>query len=97
MVYGTGLENQRCESIRGFKSHPFRWSLTPPPSFVFSIMKMSQLENILCDIDGLIGAALEAGENDNARALVEEFGEWFIEYDANEDIEVTCLEVLSEQ
>ena len=22
---------------------------------------------------------------------VEEFGEWFIEYDANEDIEVTCL------
>ena len=58
---------------------------------------MSQLENILCDIDGLIGAALEAGENDNARALVEEFGEWFIEYDANEDIEVTCLEVLSEQ
>ena len=60
-------------------------------------MKMSQLENILCDIDGLIGAALEAGENDNARALVEEFGEWFIEYDANQDIEVTCLEVLSEQ
>ena len=60
-------------------------------------MKMSQLENILCDIDGLIGAALEAGENDNARALVEEFGEWFVEYDANEDIEVTCLEVLSEQ
>ena len=60
-------------------------------------MKMSQLENILCDIDGLIGAALEAGDNDNARALVEEFGEWFIDYDANEDIEVTCLEVLSEQ
>ena len=60
-------------------------------------MKMNQLENILCDIDGLIGAALEAGENDNARALVEEFGEWFVEYDANEDIEVTCLEVLSEQ
>ena len=60
-------------------------------------MKMNQLENILCDIDGLIGAALEAGDNDNARALVEEFGEWFIEYDANEDIEVTCLEVLSEQ
>ena len=58
---------------------------------------MSQLENILCDIDGLIGAALEAGDNDNARALVEEFGEWFIDYDANEDIEVTCLEVLSEQ
>ena len=24
MVYGTGLENQRCESIRGFKSHPLR-------------------------------------------------------------------------
>ena len=76
---------------------PFPLESNSTPSFVFSIMKMSQLENILCDIDGLIGAALEAGDNDNARALVEEFGEWFIEYDANEDIEVTCLEVLSEQ
>lgn len=28
MVYGTGLENQRCESIRGFKSHLFRVLLT---------------------------------------------------------------------
>ena len=24
MVDGSGLENQRCESIRGFESHPFR-------------------------------------------------------------------------
>ena len=76
---------------------PFPLEFNSTPSFVFSIMKMSQLENILCDIDGLIGAALEAGDDENARALVEEFGEWFIEYDANEDIEVTCLEVLSEQ
>lgn len=72
-------------------------SNSTPPSFVFSIMKMNQLESILCDIDGLIGAALEAGDNENARALVEEFGEWFLDYDADEDIEVTCLEVLSEQ
>ena len=43
--------------------------------------QMTQLESILCDIDGLIGAALEAGDNENARALVEEFGEWFLDYE----------------
>ena len=48
---------------------PFPLESNSTLSFVFSIMKMSQLENILCDIDGLIGAALEAGDNDNARAL----------------------------
>ena len=25
VVDGSGLENQRCESIRGFESHPFRF------------------------------------------------------------------------
>ena len=52
---------------------------------------MNQLENILCDIDGLIGAALEAGENENARALVEEFGEWFVDYETAVDIQVFCV------
>ena len=58
---------------------------------------LNQVENILCDIDGLIGAALEAGDSENARALVEEFGEWFLDYESEKDIEVMCLEVLSEQ
>jgi hypothetical protein len=57
---------------------------------------LNQVEDILCDIDGLIGAALEAGETENARALVEEFGEWFMDYEQNKDIEVTCLEVLND-
>ncbi len=25
VVDGSGLENQRCESIRGFESHPLRF------------------------------------------------------------------------
>ena len=53
--------------------------------------KLTQLENILCDIDDLIGAALEAGENENARALVEEFGEWFVDYEDGVDIQVFCV------
>lgn len=53
--------------------------------------KLTQLESILCDIDGLIGAALEAGENENARALVEEFGEWFVDYEDGVDIHVFCV------
>ena len=52
---------------------------------------MNQIENILCDIDGLIGAAIEAGDTENARALVEEFGEWFMDYDNGRDIEVFCV------
>jgi hypothetical protein len=58
---------------------------------------LNQVENILCDIDGLIGAALEAGDTENARALAEEFGEWFMDYNNEKDIDVMCLEVLSEQ
>ena len=53
--------------------------------------KLNQLEEILCDVDGLIGAALEAGDTENARALVEEFGEWFMDYDNGRDIEVFCV------
>ena len=53
--------------------------------------KLNQVEDILCDIDGLIGAAIEAGDTENARALVEEFGEWFMDYDNGRDIEVFCV------
>lgn len=49
---------------------------------------MNQIENILCDIDGLIGAALDAGDKENARALVEEFGEWFLDYESGKKIDV---------
>ena len=52
---------------------------------------MNQIENILCDIDGLIGAAIEAGDTANARALVEEFGEWFMDYEDGVDIQVFCI------
>tara|TARA_B100000035_G_scaffold252006_1_gene221181 strand:+ start:301 stop:486 length:186 start_codon:yes stop_codon:yes gene_type:complete len=58
--------------------------------------KLNVVEEILCDIDGLIGAALDAGDNGNARALAEEFGEWFLDYDNGKDIEVTALEVLED-
>lgn len=70
---------------------------TPPLPTFFLMSDLNQVENILCDIDGLIGAALEAGDSENARALVEEFGEWFLDYESEKDIEVMCLEVLSEQ
>ena len=53
--------------------------------------KLNQLEDILCDIDGLIGAAIEAGDTENARALVEEFGEWFMDYEDGVDIQVFCI------
>lgn len=56
----------------------------------------NQVEDILCDIDGLIGAALESGDKQNAQALVEEFGEWFMDYEQNKDIEVTCVKVLED-
>jgi hypothetical protein len=58
---------------------------------------LNQVEDILCDIDGLIGAALDAGETENAKALAEEFGEWFMDYNNEKDIDVMCLEVLSEE
>ena len=53
--------------------------------------KLNQVEDILCDIDGLIGAAIEAGDTENARALVEEFGEWFMDYEDGVDIQVFCI------
>ena len=68
-----------------------------PIIYIFSMSDLNQVENILCDIDGLIGAAMEAGDCENAKALAEEFGEWFTDYNNDKDIEVMCLEVLSEQ
>ena len=67
---------------------PLEFNSTPNPS---QVSTMNQIENILCDIDGLIGAAIEAGDTENARALVEEFGEWFMDYDNGRDIEVFCV------
>jgi hypothetical protein len=64
---------------------------------IFSMNKMNEIESILSDVDALIGSFLEAEEPENARALVEEFGEWFLDYEAGNEINVTCLEVLSEQ
>ena len=54
--------------------------------------KMDQIEDILSDVDALIGSFLEAEEPENARALVEQFGEWFLDYGAGKEINVTCLE-----
>ena len=67
---------------------PLESNSTQNPS---QVSTMNQIENILCDIDGLIGAAIEAGDTENARALVEEFGEWFLDYDNGRDIEVFCV------
>ena len=68
------------------------------PSFEILLMsKMNEVESILSDIDALIGCYIEAEEPENARALIEEFGEWFFDYEAGKDINVMCLEVLSEQ
>jgi len=55
---------------------------------------MSAVESILEDIDALIGAFADAGEEKNAQALCEEFKEWFIEYDLGEEINVMTMKVL---
>tara|TARA_Y100000385_G_C12791224_1_gene507748 strand:- start:478 stop:660 length:183 start_codon:yes stop_codon:yes gene_type:complete len=56
-------------------------------------MPVSDLEDILCHVDSLIGAELEAGGDDNAKALVEEFKEWFMDYESGREIEVLALKV----
>ncbi len=55
---------------------------------------MSAVESILEDVDALIGAFLDAGEEENARALCEEFKEWFLEYDFGDGVNITTLKVL---
>jgi hypothetical protein len=56
-------------------------------------MPVSDLENILCHIDALIGAELEAGGIENAIALTEEFKEWFLDYESGKDIELFAMKV----
>lgn len=56
-------------------------------------MPVSDLENILCHIDALIGAELEAGGIENATALTEEFKEWFLDYESGNEIEVFAMKV----
>ncbi len=56
-------------------------------------MPVSDLENILCHIDALIGAELEAGGIENATALTEEFKEWFLDYESGKEIEVFAMKV----
>ena len=55
---------------------------------------MSAVESILEDVDALIGAFLDAGEEENAQALCEEFKEWFLEYDFGQGVNITTLRVL---
>ena len=59
MVDGSGLENQRCESIRGFESHPLR-------SFLQSnqAMTVNRLVLALGSIIGLIAIVAWIGELD---------------------------------
>ena len=45
----------------------------------------------------MIWTRLNTGETVNVKALAEEFGEWFMDYNNEKDIDVMCLEVLSEQ
>ena len=56
-------------------------------------MPVSDLESILSDIDGLIGAALDAGDHENANALAQEFSEWFLDYEAGNEIEIFAMKV----
>lgn len=55
---------------------------------------MSAVESILEDVDALIGAFLDAGEDENAQALCEEFKEWFLEYDFGHEVNITTMRVL---
>lgn len=55
---------------------------------------MSAVESILEDVDALIGSFLDAGEEENARALCEEFKEWFLEYDFGDGVNITTLKML---
>lgn len=55
---------------------------------------MSAVESILEDVDALIGAFLDAGEEENAKALAEEFKEWFLEYDFGHEVNITTMKIL---
>jgi len=53
--------------------------------------ELDQIESILEDVDALIGSFLDVGENENARALCEEFKEWFFDYDMGKEVKIFTL------
>ena len=55
--------------------------------------KLDEVESILEDVDALIGSFLDAGEDENARALCEEFKEWFLDYDMGRQVKVLTVKV----
>ena len=57
--------------------------------------QLEQIESILEDVDALIGSFLDAGEDENAQALCEEFKEWFLDYDMSREIEVFTVKTLN--
>ena len=57
--------------------------------------ELEQIENILDHVDALIGSFLDAGEDENAQALCEEFKEWFLDYDMSREIEVVTVKTLN--
>jgi hypothetical protein len=52
---------------------------------------MTAVESILEDVDALIGSFLDAGEEENAQALCEEFKEWFLDYDFGKEVQILTL------
>lgn len=57
--------------------------------------QLEQIESILEDVDALIGSFLDVGEDENAKALCEEFKEWFLDYDMSREIEVVTVKTLN--
>lgn len=57
---------------------------------------IDQIESILEDVDAVINSFLEVGEDDNARALAEEFKEWFNDYDSGNEFKVFCFQVVEQ-
>jgi hypothetical protein len=56
--------------------------------------ELEQVESILEDVDALIGSFLDVDEDENARALVEEFKEWFLDYDMGREVKVLTIKTL---
>ena len=56
--------------------------------------ELEQVESILEDVDALIGSFLDVGEDENAHALVEEFKEWFLDYDMGREVKVLTIKTL---
>ena len=75
---------------------PFPLGLYPQIVHYFFKMnsQLEQIESILEDVDALIGSFLDVGEDENARALVEEFKEWFLDYDMGREVKVLTIKTL---